>query len=173
MKYSFEEKLKIVLTVLEKHQSIKSLSKETGIAKKSIRHWLAFYKEYGEKGLLVKKEKTVYSGEFKLSVLRYMHENHLSCLETAVKFGITHDATIYRWQSIYNERDVSGLFQEEQKELKEKYISQGNPEEQSKEDLIAENLYLRAENAYLKKLDALVQDKIALENKNKQKPSTN
>jgi len=173
MRYSYEEKLKIVLTVLEKHQSIKSLSKETGIAKKSIRHWLAFYKEYGEKGLLVKKVKTDYSGEFKLSVLRYMHENHLSFLETAVKFGITHDSTIYKWQRIYNKKDVAGLFHGEQKELKKKHIPKGNHVELSIEDLLAENEYLRAEIAYLKKLEALVQEKIALENKNKQKPSTN
>ena len=193
MKYSYEEKLEIVLEVLEKHHSIHSVSKKTGIAKKTIRHWLAFYQKYGIEGLLTKEVNTHYSKEFKLSVLKYMHENHLSFLETAVKFGISNDSTIYKWYRIYNERGESSLLTEDktkvkkrriekclsellygdQQTLSKKRIEKVNSNEQSIEDLIAENEYLRAENAYLKKLEALVQERIARENKKEQKPSKN
>ena len=171
MKYSYEEKLRTVLAVLVENRAIHSISKQTGIAKKTIRHWIAFYQEYGTEGLQLKKVNTHYSREFKLSVLKHMHENHLSFLETAVKFGISNDSTIYKWHRIYSEKEASVFLHGDEQQLSKKRTTKVNSnnqsKDQSKEDLIAENQYLRAENAYLKKLKALVQERIAREQKNK------
>lgn len=35
-----------------------------------------------------------YTGTFKISVVEYMHDNHLSLSQTAIKFGIPQDNTV-------------------------------------------------------------------------------
>ena len=51
-----------------------------------------------------------YSGEFKVHVVKYMHENHLSINEASAIFGIPSDATLLKWEQIYFEKGESGLF---------------------------------------------------------------
>lgn len=171
MKYSYAVKLKAVLSVLDEHCSARCVAAEIGSDQKHIRRWVALYKAYGIKGLLHKH--TSYNGKFKISVIRYMHENHLSLFETAVKFGIPNDSVVYNWERIYDEQGESGLMQENRG--RKKNMSNSQPKKrklskQTEEDLISEVQRLRAENAYLKKLQALVQERIARENGSSQKP---
>lgn len=50
-----------------------------------------------------------YSAEFKLSVLKHMHQNHLSLLETAVHFGIPGPFVIRQWERLYQNQGAEGL----------------------------------------------------------------
>lgn len=61
-----------------------------------VQRCMARYKQFGVEGLLIKHG--TYSGEFKLSMIKYMHDNHLSLFQTAVKFGIPSDATLGKWE---------------------------------------------------------------------------
>jgi transposase len=92
MKYDYDVKLKAVLSVINDHRSARSVAKEIGSEQKHIRRWVAMYKAHGIKGLLHKANS--YTGDFKVSVIRYMHENHLSLFETAIKFGIANDSVV-------------------------------------------------------------------------------
>ena len=98
-----------------------------------------------------------------------MHNNHLSCSETALRFGIPQDATVGRWERIYYEEGPQGLYIERRGRSKNMSSKprKKNLNKEVEEDLIAENQRLRMENEYLKKLNALVQERIKRENKKK------
>ena len=74
------------MAVTEQHQSLRLVALSLGTNHKRIRRWLALYEHHGLEGL--QKSNGSYTGDFKLSVVRYMYENHLSLFETSVKFGI-------------------------------------------------------------------------------------
>ena len=96
-----------------------------------------------------------YTGEFKQMVVETMRKEDLSCKETARRFEIRSDRQVRNWERIYLEEGPEGLYVERRGRK-----STGRPPKQLKpeveEDLITELQRLRAENAYLKKLRALV-----------------
>lgn len=168
MKYSYELKLKAVLCVINDHLSPYRVAFEIGSCEKHVRRWVALYKSHGPSGLLHKRNS--YSGEFKVSVIRYMYENHLSLFETSIKFCIS-DSLVHHWHRIYCKQGESGLLkahEERNKKMKTstpKQPGQRQSDKNVEEDLMSELQRLRAENAYLKKLQALVQERIARESR--------
>ena len=166
-KYSNEFKLEVVNYVLNNNIGVNSAAKKYSIPYEHVRRWIKRYQIYGVEGLLMKKGS--YDGSFKQNVVEYMHTNHLSCSETALKFGIPQDATVGRWERIYYEEGPQALY-ENKRGRPRKMSSKPRKNKLSKEveeDLIAENQRLRMENEYLKKLNALVQERIKQENKKK------
>ena len=167
-KYSEEFKLEVINYYLNNHYSFEYVAKQFEIpAWTTVRKWVRKYKEHGYKGL-IKNQKTSYSGEFKQNVIEYMHTNHLSCLETAIYFNLAGDYVVSKWERIYYEEGPQGLYIE--RRGRSKNMSSKPKKKLSKEveeDLIAENQRLRMENEYLKKLNALVQERIKRENKKK------
>ncbi|MDR0419766.1 MAG: hypothetical protein LBH34_06105 [Prevotellaceae bacterium] len=83
MKYSYE-KIEEVRTVLSGEASLRLAAVNSGADHKYVRRWVALYEMHGESGLRMRQGN--YSGDFKLSVIRYMHENPLSLFDTAIKF---------------------------------------------------------------------------------------
>ena len=117
-----------------------------------------------------------YSPEFKLSVILYMRNNHLSYHETIRKYWgndvyeQNYIKQVQRWERKYLEEGVAGLEKENRGRPSENGKKRGRPpklDKQVEEDLIAENQRLRMENEYLKKLNALVQERIERERKKK------
>ena len=148
MKYSYEEKLAAVLSVVNGQHSVSSASKHFGISYTPLSRWIARYKEFGEAGLRIRQY--TYSGDFKLSAIRHMHENHLSLTETTAKFGIYNESTLSKWERIYYEEGESGLYRDNRGKMRTKPNKQElQPQEEN--DLRVENQRLRAEVAYLKK----------------------
>ena len=159
-KYSSELKLEVVNYYL-KGNGYETTAKYFGIpAFDTVRKWVKKYEEHGAKGLL-KNQKTSYSGEFKQNVIEYMHTNHLSYQETAIHFNIAGAEVINRWERIYYEEGPQALY-EERRGRNKNMSSKPRKKKLSKEneeDLIEEVQRLRMENAYLKKLQALVQER--------------
>ena len=110
-----------------------------------------------------------HSGEFKISVILDMRENHLGIMETERKYSVNHH-TIAKWERIYLEEGAEGLMKERRgRASSASGTRKGRPPKLDKkveEDLIAENQRLRMEIEYLKKLSALV---LADERKNGKK----
>ena len=158
-RYSYEEKLEAVQSVVEKHMSYGQVASILGTSKAPIQRWVKRYEEFGSEGLLMKSGS--YPGEFKINVVEYMHENHLSCFETAAKFGIPADTTVIKWERIYYEEGSQALFRDNRgrKRIMESKPKKPNLDKKTEEDLIAENQRLRMEVDYLKKLNALIQVK--------------
>lgn len=166
-KYSYEFKLKVINDMLDNHIGTDRTSKKYGISHENLRRWFKRYELYGIEGLLMKKGS--YDGKFKQNVVEYMHNNHLSCSETALRFGIPQDATVGRWERIYYEEGPQALYEDRRGRIKN-MSSKPRKKKLSKEveeDLIAENQRLRMENEYLKKLNALVQERTKRESKRK------
>ena len=129
-----------------------------------------------KKGQTFKK----YSPEFKLSVILDMREHHLSYSETVRKHFNIEDGKevnyyhrVQRWERIYLEEGEAGFYIERRgRATKMENPKKGRPRKKAldkyiEEDLIAENQRLRMENEYLKKLNALVQERIEQERKKK------
>ena len=167
-KYSLEFKLKVVKYCIEEQHGMRDAAKKFGIPSRTpIKEWIKKYKEHGTEGLL-KQLNSSYSGDFKQSVIEYMHDNHLSATETAIHFRIQ-TPVVLKWERVYYEEGPQALYEERRGRSKnmsskprKKKLSEDN-----EKDLIAEVQQLRMENEYLKKLNALVQERIKRENKKK------
>ena len=95
-----------------------------------------------------------YTGEFKQMVVETMRKELLSYQETARRFEVRSDTQVKNWERIYLEEGPEGLYIERRGRKSTNKKKKLKPEVE--ENLIAEVQRLRAENAYLKKLRALV-----------------
>ena len=170
-KYSYEEKLEAVLRVVDDKMSLADSAKILGTTRGLLQKWVARYEQFGPEGLLLKHG--TYTGEFKVSVVEYMHAKHLSIAKTAVIFGIPSASTVREWERIYCEKGVEALITDTRGKSKKVDTNKkkNKKNNQTEEDLIAEVQHLRMENEYLKKLHALVQERIDREN-GKEPPSS-
>ena len=175
-KYTFEEKLEAVLRVLNEGMSKAESAHILGVSKSKLIEWINIYREHGAEYLM--NGGASYDGHFKVMVIEYMHANHLSSYSVAAKFGIKSRANVSKWERIYYEEGPEGLLKRKSRGRPPKNMSKDKLvkkelSEQTKEDLIAEVQRLRMENEYLKKLRALVQERIDRENGNVPPSSTN
>ena len=92
--------------------------------------------------------------EFKRLVVETMREEDLSVREAMRRFEINDHGIIERWERIYLEEGAEGLAIERRGRRRGGQLAKLPKEVE--EDLIAENQRLRAENEYLKNLQALV-----------------
>lgn len=158
-KYDLEYKLGFVTEIISGKKFIGQLSRDSGIDRSVLRKWVNFYNLYGADGL-VRKTNRKYDLSFKLGVLQVIEKQNLSLKEAARRFNIAAESSILNWQRLYRESGILGLknktrgrppnMEKPQKKKKEKKPLT------REEELLEELKYLRAENAYLKKLEALV-----------------
>ena len=168
-KYSNEFKLEVVQEYLEeKSGGFKTLAQKYGVDAAQLRRWVHAYKARGVEGLA--KVTRTYDGNTKIHIVEYMHTNSLSINKTAALFGIQSPQTLAKWERIYYERGKEALLEERRGR---KRMSTKKPKETKKnnvnenEDLLAEVQRLRMENEYLKKLNALIQEREKSEQKKK------
>jgi len=174
-KYSFEEKYEAVQRVLN-GMSLRESARIIGVNKSDVLKWCSLYENHGWE--ILKNGGASYDGVFKVMVVEYMHSNHLSCRSTAAHFGIKSAVSVGKWERIYYEEGPEGLLRKKPRGRPPKGMGKKKPvsqkkeiSEETKEDLIAEVQRLRMENEYLKKLRALVQERIDREN-GKEPPSS-
>ena len=153
-KYSEEFKIKVVNAYLSNEGGTSFLAKKYNVARGCIRQWAAQYKATGK----IIQPTRHFSGEFKLKVLNYQQEHHLSDSQTSLLFGITNIGTICAWRKKYLTGGTEALFKKQgrySKMPKKSLIPNKPREEWTKDEELA---YLRMENEYLKKYLALVQE---------------
>lgn len=159
-KYDEHFKLSVVQEYLSGCGGYKLIAKRRGLDDELVRRWVLSFRAHGLDGL--KKKFSHYSAEFKLSVLRHMWDNALALGQTAALFNIRNPGSLIVWEREYRRAGIDGLTARPRGKPKSMSAVSPKPEskpddEKSREDLQAELDYLRMENAYLKKLQALVQ----------------
>lgn len=159
-KYDEHFKLTLVQQYLNGAAGVKSIAKQHGVDHEVLRRWVLAFRAHGLDGL--KKKFSHYSAEFKLSVLQHMWDNALALGQTAALFNIRSPGSLIVWEREYRRAGLDGLAARPRGRPKSMSVVPPPPEstpdkEKSREDLQAELDYLRMENAYLKKLQALVQ----------------
>jgi len=160
-KYDEQFKLKIVQEYRSGAGGSNTLGKRYGVPKSLIKLWAELYRIHGRDGL--NKKHSSYSAEFKLSVLQHMWDNGLSVGQTAAAFNIRNRAAVGIWERSYREGGFDALIPRPRGRPKQmpapttKPESSSDDEKRTRDELVAELNQLRMENAYLKKLQALVQ----------------
>ena len=165
-KFSLEEKRKAVQMVKE-GASQSAVARQTGISTNVIHDVLNQTELHGWEAMT--QHRYNWTVDEKLSVLQYMEQNHLSCIETSIQYGIKSSSTVWSWADRYQRYGMAGL--ESKKRGRPKKWRPPDESMTREEQLEAENLYLRAENAYLKKLNALVAERKKQEEEIKRRSS--
>ncbi|NOW99218.1 helix-turn-helix domain-containing protein [Mucilaginibacter sp. SG564] len=159
-KHKTEFKLKLI-KAHEGGESINSLSKRWNISTSQIRKWIDQYNSSGLQGIS-RKGKQQYSEEFKLTVVQAYVQKNLSLRDCCLQFGIPSIGIVSVWVQAHEHLGAKGLISQPKgrKAVKEKKPRAKTDKPLTRlEELEKENLYLRAENELLKKLEALAQNK--------------
>lgn len=145
----------------QKGHSVRSLSKTWNLSSSLIRKWIDQHCSNGSKGLLPKSH-VYYAREFKLNVVKVYKDKKLSLRDCCLQFNIPAQSTLLSWLSKYQQLGVEGLREQKGRPAimkKDKPVVKKTQPLTRLEELEKENLYLRAENDFLKKLDALTREK--------------
>jgi transposase len=110
---------------------------------------------HGRRALVAKSTRSSYSFEFKLSVVRKVLDEGATAQQVAGEYGLSSDKLVQTWVRTYRRLGEDGLKPKPQGR-QPKSVAQRSDELTDLQRLEQENLRLRAENAYLKKLRALM-----------------
>lgn len=150
------------LQLIQEHlrgEGTDSLAKKWGLSTSLVRRWVDHYSSSGNRGLL-RQPNHCYSPEFKFSVVRSYREEGLSLRDCRLKYDLSSDSIILSWVKRYELSGLEGFMpkQRGRPQIMKKDIPPKNPKPLTRlEELEKENVYLRAENELLKKLEALTQ----------------
>jgi len=144
-----------------------------GVDHGTVRKWVAAWRTHGEAAF--QKKYSRYDAQFKLKVLQFMHMKALSSRETASVFDIRNPSVISIWKRRYDSGGIQALEPRprgrpvKQPKSSAPAASSQPDETRTKEELLKELNYLRMENAYLKKLDALIRSESLTAQRKKRK----
>jgi transposase len=187
-KYSLVYKQSVVSAYVSGTGSAKTVAFLFGVDHSTVRKWVAAFAAHGVNGL--EKKFSHYDAAFKLSVLQRMCDDGLSYRQTAAIFNIRNKGSIVGWMKHYESGGLEALtprrkgrprrmskppaaddMQVSASKVSASKVSASeapaSDATKSREELLSELAYLRMENAYLKKLEALTQEQALIE---KRKP---
>ena len=160
MRYTLDFKLKVIEYYRQGHTG-SATAKKFAMNPQFVRKWVKQYQSGGIDAIKPKAGKTKYSGDFKHQVITTMLKQGLSQSQTALKFNISSPALISHWHKAYRRYGMSGLISKRKGRpaMTKPVITNKTDDEKTLAELKRENEYLRAENTYLKKLDALLRER--------------
>ena len=174
-KHGYAERLKY-MHMLENGFSVNYIETHFGINHKLLGYLWLRYQSEGQSGLLKKKNvKADYA--FKVKILRDIEENHLTLLDASLKYNVS-DSQLYQWRKIATNQGYAALAITRPRGRPPKN-DMGRPRKKKPEEMTElerlryENECLRAENALLKKVKALVEAREARLREIGRKPSKN
>ena len=158
-KFSIADKERAVKLVLEDGLSYHEVAILLSTSHRLISLWVASYRLHGLSGLS-KRNKIHYTGDSKYALICQMKYNHLSLHQVSSQYNIS-PSILSQWRRQYEKHGKFVLYQEKPRGRPRKMKNQKHkvPKEKIPSDpyqeLLEENLRLRIENEYLKKLQAL------------------
>ena len=173
-KYDERFKQKLIDEYLEGGVSCRGLAARHGLRHSILQRWLAAYRIHGSAAL---RPGTVrHDAQFRMQVLNRMWRDRLSLARVAALYDIRDVGQVARWARLYDEGGVPALESRPRGRPRNMIDSQPDkptedkaPDSRTREELLKEIEYLRAEVAYLKKLDALLEAKKRAAPKKKRK----
>jgi transposase len=161
-KYGTEFKLQVVQSSLAGEGGAKLLARRWSVPEEKIRTWVSHYRLHGVDGL--RPKRSTYSAQFKLQVLSHQEREQLSSRQVAAIYDIRNPNQVVVWRRNLDQGRLQALQneKEERPRMKPKR-SRASPlnvvDTDAAQTLQHENERLRAEVAYLKKLQALIRSK--------------
>lgn len=184
MKLSLEDKLEIVRLYEEQGFSLNEIAKKYNVMNSSIKTIIYRYKYHGVSTLKHPACRRKYSADFKLMIIERVYKGR-SKTSLAAEYNLPSSGTIVAWMHKYEELGYNGLVskrtgrpQKNMNPKKEEKIKADNSspltdsERAEFEELKRQYSILKKEkelsdmeNEFLKKLDALVQERLKRERK--------
>ena len=174
-KHGYAERLKY-MHMLENGISRHYIEAHFGINKKLLGYLWGRYQSEGPSGLL-KKQNVKADYTFKVQVLRDIEKNHLTLVEASLKYNVS-DSQIIVWKRIAKTHGYESLAITRPRGRPPKN-DMGRPRKKKPEEMTELELLqlrvkeLEAENALLKKVKALVEEREARLREIGRKPSKN
>lgn len=161
-KFQTEFKLEVVKSFLAGEGGAKLLARRWSLPEEKIRSWVSHYRLHGIDGL--RPKRSAYSAQFKLQVLSHQAREQLSSRHVAAVYDIRNPNQVVVWRRKLDEGGVEALGSKKQgrPNMKPERRCPAPPSPvitDSAQALREENGRLRAEVAYLKKLQALIREK--------------
>ncbi|MCL2028540.1 MAG: helix-turn-helix domain-containing protein [Bacteroidales bacterium] len=154
-KWTYDDKLEVV-RMYEKGYGCNVISYNTGITKGQVILWLRRYRELGLSGL-EKQRPLKLSPKVKAEIMHEIKKKGLSLQSASITYGISPSA-LWQWQQAFCSEHSSVL-----PAVSKTGKPMGRPKKKTPqtelEKLRVENLELKAELAYLKKVRALVEQR--------------
>jgi len=157
-RHSFEERLGLVRKV-QSGYPIKRLARETGVAYVCLRDWVRIYEQCGTERLRLMSRRNLVSSSEKERMCRLYLEKGVPLLQIYIPNNVSRDA-LRSWIRKVREGGYDALYENN------RYANRSSDMIQSENEILREelkkaqheNLILRAENALLKKVKALMEE---------------
>ncbi|MGR9048439.1 IS3 family transposase [Halobacillus faecis] len=151
----------------EKHQAVRQylhgsagygqLARQLNVDTSSLRYWVKLVEHHGDQAFSF--PYTNYSSAFKLRVIQFIEEKGYSIREASAIFHIPDFSMVRRWKRKWEAGGMEALESKRKGNQPMPHRKGNKNEKPSKFKSMEEELeYLRMENAYLKKLRALVEE---------------
>lgn len=153
--------------MLNEGKSVESVCKTLHMDRRTLKLVRQKYLKGGELAMLRPSYQPHLEPERKMEILREIEEKSVSLSEASLKYDLP-PRTIRRWQKAYEQSGAAGLIRSRRMKKKRQRTE---AELDELEMLRKRNEYLEAENALLKKVKALVEEREARQRAIGQKPS--
>lgn len=150
MKYSPTLAILVSRSIFNGENSLGGISRLYGLDPKEVVVWSALYRTYGEDVFRTSQD---YSQNLREHIVQDKLKNGLSLTEICVKYKILHRSSLRNWIHLYKTKQmVTG-----RKSRKTSSVPAAPEAKDRIRELEEELFFVKAENAYLKKLRALMQ----------------
>ncbi|MFV0560492.1 MAG: transposase [Enterococcus sp.] len=157
-KYDYDVKRHIVEAYQNDEVGYATLARCFGIPNEStVREWVKIVEQLGFSALHRRKCKQTYSSQFKLDAIYYLNSGD-SYLDAALRYGLPSGNLLQRWHQDFLREGIDGLSPKPKGRplMPKKKQTQAPRKPRTREqELERENELLRAELAFIKKLQAL------------------
>lgn len=163
IRYERRFKLKVARAGAEGARPVAALASQYGLDRTMVHRWIETYRRHGQQSFKGSRAQR-YTPGFKVAVLKQIRRNGLSLRQAMVKFDIGSATVIKAWRDQYDLGGTNALAPaRDRPRMKKKPPVPKRPEDMTPKELCKELEYLRAENAFLKKMDALIREEQAAE----------
>lgn len=155
MRLSNEEKLKLVLEHLEKGVPLHELAQRFQYDVSNVKYFVGLYRMHGKDVFLHRGETTTYTREQKLHAIDRVNKEHISYRQLGLQLGLIDPGILRDWVNLYKAKGEAVI---QTTHGRKSYLKHEERLDQIADKSLKDRLeYLEAENAYLKKLYALIQ----------------